>query len=165
MAPRSSARLDRHVDAADRQHADRAARAVDHAHVRRQQFAHAVARNGVRVAAAELHEAVLAVAAIGFGAQALGDLAGDVAVAEFVDVFHADYSVCGGGFGHLAEQRQRALGLFRVDHADGVADMDDDVVADRCIGHQFDRYFLADAAEVHHCAFVGAQFDQAGGNG
>jgi len=46
-----------------------------------------------------------------------------------------------------------------------VTDVDDDVVADLRLGHQFDRHFLTDATEVHHRAFVLAQFDQFGGDG
>jgi len=60
---------------------------VDHAHVGRQQFEHAVAADGVCVAAAELHEAVASIR-VRFGGDACADLAGKVAVAEFVDVFH-----------------------------------------------------------------------------
>ncbi len=47
---------DGQVDAADRRHADRAAGAVDHAHVVGQQVGDAVARYGVRMTTAEFHE-------------------------------------------------------------------------------------------------------------
>ena len=78
---------DRMIDASDRQHAYRAAGAVDHAHVGRQQVLDAVARNGMRMTAAEFHEAVAA-AGHDFGSQACGDLPRHFAVAEFIDVFH-----------------------------------------------------------------------------
>jgi hypothetical protein len=75
------------VDAADRQHADRAAGAVDQFNLGRQQSAQAMAGDGVGVAAAELHQ-VVAVP----GRHRLGDgarqAAGQVGVAKLIDVFH-----------------------------------------------------------------------------
>ena len=75
------------IDAADGQHADRATRAVDHFDVGRQQVGNTVARNGMGVTAAEFHEMVAA-RRIGLAANGLGQALGDLAVAEFVDVFH-----------------------------------------------------------------------------
>ena len=75
------------VDAPDRQHADRAARAVDHPHVVRQQVGDAVARNRVRVTAAEFHEMVAA-RRIRLAPDGGGEFPGRIAVAEFVDVLH-----------------------------------------------------------------------------
>ncbi len=78
---------DRRVHAPDRQHAHRAARAVDHAQVGGQQPLDTVARDGVGMAAAELHEVVAAVGP-DRGAQCPGEPARQSSVAEFVDVFH-----------------------------------------------------------------------------
>jgi hypothetical protein len=79
--------VDRHVHAADGQHADRAAGAMHHAHRGRQQVGQAVARNGMGMAAAELHEAVAAPGP-DFGGDAGAEVLRQLAVAEFVDVFH-----------------------------------------------------------------------------
>ena len=79
--------LNRQVDAPDRQHAHRAARPVHHAHRRRQQVGHTVARDGVRVAAAELHQ-VVAAAGVDLGGDGRGELVRERAVAKLVDVFH-----------------------------------------------------------------------------
>ena len=86
---------DRHVDAADRQHADRAARAVDHAHIGGQQVVDAVARDGMGVAAAELHEAVAGLRP-DLGGDLRGEGFGDAAVAVFVDIFHGMASSTSG---------------------------------------------------------------------
>jgi hypothetical protein len=78
---------DRHVEPAHRQHADGAAGAVDHPHLRRQEVGHAIAEDRVGMPAAELHQTVLAV-----GAHLRRDLggkpAGERLVAEIVHVFH-----------------------------------------------------------------------------
>ena len=79
---------DRQVDAADGQHAHRTAGAVDHAHAVRQQARDAVARDGVGVAAAKLHEAV-AVPRPHLGGDIRRDVARLFAVAVLVDVLHA----------------------------------------------------------------------------
>ena len=79
--------LHRQVDASNRQHADRAAGAVDHAHVVGQQLADPIAGNRMGVAAAELHEPVGAVW-MGFFADACGDALSQLAVAVFIDVLH-----------------------------------------------------------------------------
>ena len=76
-----------HVEAADRQHAHGAARAVDQVDVGRQQVGYAVAEDGMRVTPAELHEAVAAAGA-DLGGDGLGQAAGALAVAELVNVFH-----------------------------------------------------------------------------
>ena len=55
---RTAGEFDRHVEPADRQHADRAAGTVDHIDVGRQQVFDAVAADRVGVAAAELHDGV-----------------------------------------------------------------------------------------------------------
>ena len=76
------------VDAAHRDHADRAAGAVDELDVGRQQVVDAVLVDRVRVAAADLHE--LVVAAGLDGAQDLaGQGAAQLGVAELVDEPHA----------------------------------------------------------------------------
>ena len=80
--------LDRHVDAPDGQHAHRAAGPVHHHHVGRQQVLHAVARDGVGVAAAELHE-VVGAAGVRRLRDARGDGARELPVAELVHVLHA----------------------------------------------------------------------------
>ena len=77
-----------HVDAPDRQHAHRAAGAVDHAHLCRQQVGDTVARDRVGVAAAELHEGVIA-RRLDLGADGGGEPLCQRAVAELVDVFHS----------------------------------------------------------------------------
>ena len=79
---------DRQVDAADGQHAHRATRAVDHAHAVGQQPRNAVARNGVGVATAKLHETV-AVPWPHLGGNIRRDVARLLAVAILVDVLHA----------------------------------------------------------------------------
>ena len=79
------------VDAPDRKHADRATRTVDHAQIGGQQVLDAIAREGVCMAAAELHEGIGAVGP-DLGRDGGGDGAGEHAVAVFVDVFHAGAS-------------------------------------------------------------------------
>ena len=76
------------VDAANRQHTHRATRAVDHAHIGRQHAADAVARNGVRVAAAELHEVVGHIRP-SLSGNGVGNTPGGGTVAEFINVFHS----------------------------------------------------------------------------
>jgi hypothetical protein len=61
---------------------------VDHPHIPRQQILQPVARDGVGVAAAELHEAI-ALFRLRLGANRGGDLFRDSAVAIFIDIFHA----------------------------------------------------------------------------
>ncbi len=78
---------DRLIDAADRQHANRAAGAVDHFYVIRQQIGHAIAGNGVRMAAAEFHEMVAA-PGLRLAPDGDGEFLRDLAIAEFIDVFH-----------------------------------------------------------------------------
>ena len=80
-------KADRVVDAGDRQHADRAAGPVDHADIGGQQVFQAVARDRVRVPAAELHEIIIAIGR-GLGGDAPGDRAGEAPVAIFVDMSH-----------------------------------------------------------------------------
>ena len=80
--------MDRHIDAADRQHTDRATRAVHHAHILRQQVRQTVARDGMRMAAAKFHETVATIA-LDTVRNLAGDALGNFAVAEFVYVFHA----------------------------------------------------------------------------
>ena len=79
--------LNGHVDAADGQDAHRAGGAVDHLDLRRQQIQHAVAGQGVRVATAELHEAVAAIS-LDRRSQFVRQVASQGGVAEFADVFH-----------------------------------------------------------------------------
>ena len=85
---RTAGEFDRHVEPADRQHADRAAGAVDHIDVGRQQVFDAVAADGVGVAAAELHDGVAA-GGIGLRRDGGGDPGRQGAVAVLIDVFHA----------------------------------------------------------------------------
>ena len=77
----------RHVYAADWQHANRTAGTVNHAHVTWQKIRNAVARDGVRVPAAELHEMIVAIAArvLPNGRR---QTSGQVAVTELVDEPH-----------------------------------------------------------------------------
>ena len=69
------------VDPAHRQHADRAARAVNQLDVRRQQVLQAEAIDGVRVAAAHFHEAIVA-SRIGEPADLVGGFVDHVRVRE-----------------------------------------------------------------------------------
>jgi hypothetical protein len=62
-------------------------------------------------------------------------------------------------FTELGEQRQRLLGLLRVELLDGVADVEDDVVADGDAVDQRQRDLLAHAADVDHRLVAFAQFD------
>jgi hypothetical protein len=78
---------DRHVQAAHRQHADGAARTVDHPHLRRQEVGHAIAEDRVGMPAAELHQTVFAVGRTS-AAISGGEPAGQRLVAEIVHVFH-----------------------------------------------------------------------------
>ena len=87
---------DRLIDPTDRQHADRATRTVDHLDVGRQQVGYAVTRNSMGVAAAKLHEMVVA-RWVGFTANGLGQPFGDLAVAKFVDVFSSVHGRIVGG--------------------------------------------------------------------
>ena len=76
------------VHAPHRQHADRTAGTVDHPHIGRQQVLQPVAGDGVGVAAAELHEAIVSVG-LRLGANFLRDFLRQLAVAIFIDIFHA----------------------------------------------------------------------------
>ncbi len=76
------------VDAAHRDHADRAAGAVHELDVRRQQVVDAVLVDRVRVAAADLHHLVVA-ARLDQRQDLAGDGAAERGVAELVDVLHA----------------------------------------------------------------------------
>ena len=76
------------VDARHGQDADRAARTMDEADIGRHQVRDAIAEDGVGVAAAELHQAVVPVRAYR-GSDRRGQSAGQVLVAELVDVLHA----------------------------------------------------------------------------
>jgi len=60
---------------------------VDQSDVGREQVFDAVAANGVGVAAAKFHQRVMAFR-LDFLADAGGEVAGQVAVAEFIQVFH-----------------------------------------------------------------------------
>ena len=65
----------------------------------------------------------------------------------------------------LAEQGQRALGLFRIDPADRMTDMDDHEVAHLHTRCQNDRYFLADATQIHQRLSMRPDLDQLRRNG
>ncbi len=67
--------------------------------------------------------------------------------------------------GDLAEQRERALGLFRVDHAQREADMHDHVIAWARVGHERERNRLAHAPEIDDARFGVGPFDEPCGNG
>ena len=82
------------VDAPDRQHAHRAAGTVDHVHRGRQQVRQAVARYGVGMSAAELHQAIASVIP-GFPGYGARQVARQRAVAEFIEVLHAIASDAG----------------------------------------------------------------------
>jgi hypothetical protein len=69
-----------------------------------------------------------------------------------------------GGF-EFGEQGQRALGLFGVQQADGVADVDDHIVPDLGLGGQGDGDGLAHAAQVHQGLVIGQALHHAGGQG
>ena len=102
------------VDAADGQHADRAAGAVDQLDLWRQQPAHAMPGDGVGVAAAELHQVVAAP-----GLDRLGDGARQAArqlgVAKFIDVLHGNTPSRGPDGAVLAASvRAIAAMAFRV---------------------------------------------------
>ena len=75
------------VDSAHGQHADRAAGTMNQFDVRRQQILQAEAIDGVGVAAAHFHEAVVALG-IGQAADLLGGFRDHAGFAEFVDKFH-----------------------------------------------------------------------------
>ena len=76
-----------HVQSAYGQHANGAAGAVDQLDIVRQQVGDTVAEHRVGVAAAKLHQPVLAVGA-GLGLQGAGHSAGAFTVAELINVFH-----------------------------------------------------------------------------
>ena len=75
------------VDAAHGQHADRAAGTVDQFDVGRQQILQAEAVDGVGVAAAHLHEAVVP-AGVGQAADLLGGLGDQLGLAKLIDESH-----------------------------------------------------------------------------
>ncbi len=79
---------DRLIDTGHGQDAHRAARAVDEAQIGRHQVLDAIAEDGVGVASAELHQAVLA-RRLGLGGNGVRQAAREPLVAEFVDVLHA----------------------------------------------------------------------------
>ena len=144
---------------ADRQHADRAAGAVDHIDVGRQQVFDAVAADGVGVAAAEFHDGIAA-GGIGLGRDGGGDPGREGAVAVLIDVFHAAAPAS-----RSVEQRQRPFGLGGVQFRQGVADMDDDVVAHGRALDQGQRDLLADSAQRYRGGVVVMDFRDPGGQG
>ena len=77
------------VDAAHRQHADRAAGPMHQFDIRRKQILQAEAIDGVRVAAAHFHEAIVAFG-IGQAADLLGGPGDDSGIAKLIDEFHGD---------------------------------------------------------------------------
>ena len=88
ITPGSRAIGDAVVHAAHRDHADGAARPVHQLDVRRQQVVHPELVDRVRVAAADLHELVVA-ARLDGGQDLGGQHAPELGVAELVDVLHA----------------------------------------------------------------------------
>ena len=88
ITPSSLGQRDPVVDAAHRDHAHRAAGAVDELDVRRQQVVDPVLVDRVRVAAADLHELVVA-AGLDQRQDLAGDGAAELGVAELVDELHA----------------------------------------------------------------------------
>jgi hypothetical protein len=85
---RSRGQLDGRVQARHRKNANGASGAVHQAHVLWQQILDAVAKDGMGVAAAELHEMVFS-GGIDFGANQLRERRRGAAVTEAVDVAHA----------------------------------------------------------------------------
>ncbi len=159
---RARRELDRVVDAPDRQHADRAAGTVDHVDVGRQQVLEAVARDRVRVAAAEFHQVVAAPGPC-FAGDRAGERARELAVAEFVDVLHA--AAASNPIPASAKRRSVRRG-FRIELGERVADVDDHVVAGRDVVDQRQRDLLAARRRGRSRAVSGAgQCDDARGNG
>lgn len=78
----------RHIDTADRQHADRAARSVNHMDVLRQDVRETPAGEHMRVTAAEFHETVLTVR-IHRGGELRRNTLGLFGIAVFSDELHA----------------------------------------------------------------------------
>ena len=80
-------KLQRVIDTANGKHADGTAGTVYEIHVLRHEILHAIAEDRMRMAAAELHDVVVA------GGMCLapyrgGEALGQLPVAEFVDIFH-----------------------------------------------------------------------------
>ena len=78
----------RHIDTADRKHADRASRSVNHMDVLRQDIRETPAGEHMRVTAAELHETVLTVR-IHRGGELRRNTLGLFGIAVFSDELHA----------------------------------------------------------------------------
>ena len=102
------------VDAPHRDHADRAARAVHELDVRGQQVVDAVLVDRVRVAAADLHELVVA-ARLDGGEDLAGQHPAELGVAELVDELHAAASSAERDAG---VDEQRVAGGDRLDERD-----------------------------------------------
>ena len=75
------------IDAADWQHTHRTARAMHEPHILRHQILHTVTEDGVGVAATELHQMVFP-ALVRRLMYAIGQLPGQLVLAEFVHIFH-----------------------------------------------------------------------------
>ena len=132
----------------------------------RQHVLQAVARDGVRVAAAELHQ-VVAAAGVGLAGDGSGQLPRQLAVAEFVDVLHvmARAGVAAAVEAGFGEGPQRLLGFFGIEPRQRKAHVHDDVVADRDALHQGQRDLLAHAAEFDDGVVAVGQLDDTGGEG
>ncbi len=68
-----------------------------------------------------------------------------------------------GGRTEFGKQRQRPAGLLRIEPAQGVANVHDDIVADGDVFHECQRDFLADAGNIDHRLFAGQQCNDAAG--
>ena len=144
----------RHVNAADGQHTDRAARTVNHAEVFRQQIGEAPAREHMGVTAAEFHEAVLTLGT-DFLSNLTGDAFGVFALTVFGNVLHIGGDVLRksvkfvgieftGGF----ERGKGALSLLLINTVKGETDVNNNPVTRGRIVNQSDVDIFFDAADV-----------------
>jgi hypothetical protein len=80
------------IDACHGQYADRTSGAVHKTQIRRRQILHAIAKDRVGMAAAELHQPIVARGIDGRG-NGSGQTARELAIAELVDVLHCRWFV------------------------------------------------------------------------
>ena len=162
MTPGPGGDRERPVDHLERRDADRASGAVDHLDLVGQQLVDAVADDRMGLAAADLHDRPAA----GGGLMDLVEQsAGEIGVAEFVEVLHRRhlFLCCDAGLlrgqlepvaellfedAELLEVRERLLRRLLVQALDGEADVHDHVLPDDRVGDVGQADIFGHAAEV-----------------